>query len=63
VFWGQFRRNEPEVDAANFQALFDLHAAGKIAPLVSATYPLEQAREALTALSERRVTGKVVLSV
>ncbi len=63
VFWGQFRRNEPEVDAANFRALFDLHAAGKITPLVSATYPLEDARKALRALNDRTVTGKLVLKV
>ena len=63
VFWGQFRRNEPEVDRANFEALFALHAEGKIAPLVSATYPLEKARDALAALSARAVTGKLVLTV
>ncbi len=63
VFWGQFRRNEPEVDRANFEALFALHAEGKIAPLVSATYPLEKARNALAALSARAVTGKLVLTV
>lgn len=63
VFWGQFRRNEPAVDAANFKALFELHAAGKITPLISATYPLDQAKSALAALSARAVTGKVVLTV
>ena len=63
VFWGQFRRTEPERDAENFRALFDLHAAGRIRPLISATYPLEEAREALHSLAERRVTGKVVLTV
>lgn len=63
VFWGQFRRTEPEVDAENFRRLFELHAAGKIRPLISATYPLEQAREALAVLTERKVKGKVVLTV
>jgi len=63
VFWGQFRRTEPEVDAENFGRLFDLHAAGKIKPLISATYPLAQAKEALHALAERRVIGKIVLTV
>ena len=63
VFWGQFRRTEPELDAENFRALFELHAAGRIKPLVSATYPLERAKEALHALAERRVTGKIVLTV
>ncbi len=63
VFWGQFRRTEPELDARNFRELFELHAAGKIRPLISATYPLERAKEALHALAERRVTGKIVLTV
>ena len=63
VFCGQFRRTEPELDAENFRALFELHAAGRIKPLVSATYPLERAKEALHALAERRVTGKIVLTV
>lgn len=63
VFWGQFRRNEPEADAENFRRLFDLHAAGRIRPVVSATYPLAEAREALAVLSGRKVTGKVVLTV
>lgn len=63
VFWGQFRRNEPELDADNYRRLFALHADGKISPVISATYPLERAREALHALAERRVTGKVVLTV
>lgn len=63
VFWGQFRRNEPELDADNYRRLFALHADGKISPVISATYPLERAKEALHALAERRVTGKVVLTV
>jgi len=63
VFWGQFRRTEPDVDRANFEALFEMHAAGRIRPLVSATYPLDQARDALAALSARSVTGKLVLTV
>lgn len=62
VFWGQFRRNEPELDAENFRKLFELHAAGRIKPLISATYPLERAKEALHVLAERRVTGKIVLT-
>lgn len=63
VFWGQFRRNEPEVDAENFRELFALHAAGRISPVISATYPLAKAVDALHALAERRVTGKIVLTV
>jgi NADPH2:quinone reductase len=35
--------------------------AGKIKPLVSATYPLERAADALNDLVNRKVHGKVVL--
>ena len=63
VFWGQFRRNEPEADAENFRRLFALHAEGRLRPVISATYPLERAREALAALTGRTVKGKVVLTV
>lgn len=62
VFWGQFRRNEPDVDAENFRRLFALHAEGRLRPVISATYPLERAREALAALTARSVKGKVVLT-
>lgn len=62
VFWGQFRRVEPELDAENFRTLFDMHAAGRIRPVISATYPLDRARDALAALAGRSVMGKVVLT-
>ncbi len=63
VFWGDFARREPEANAENFRQLFRLHAEGKIKPLVSQTYPLEQAVEALTAFIERRALGKLVLTI
>ncbi len=63
VFWGDFARREPEVNAENFRQLFDLHARGKIKPLISKTYPLEEAGEALRTFIERRAVGKLVLTV
>jgi NADPH:quinone reductase-like Zn-dependent oxidoreductase len=38
-----------------------LYADGKIAPVVSATYPLQDAKVALDALGARKTKGKVVL--
>lgn len=61
VFWGRFRKEEPETDAENFRQLFDWHAQGKLSPLVSRTYPLEDAADALRAISNREATGKLVL--
>lgn len=63
VFWGQFRRNEPEREAENFRRLFELHAEGRIRPVISQTFPLAQARDALAVLSDRKVKGKIVLTV
>ncbi len=62
VFWGAFRAHEPEVNTANFQRLFDWHAAGQLAPRIERVLPLAEAPEALQALAERRVIGKIVLT-
>ncbi|TBU72349.1 NADPH:quinone oxidoreductase [Pseudomonas daroniae] len=63
VFWGAFAQRQPAENAANFGQLFAWHAEGKVKPLVSQTYPLERAGEAITALSERRAVGKLVIQV
>jgi NADPH2:quinone reductase len=34
---------------------------GKLKPLISATYPLERAADALNDIMQRKVTGKAVL--
>lgn len=62
VFWGDFRRREPERNAENFRQLYDWCAAGTLKPLVSKTYPLEAAAQALRDLAERRAIGKIVLT-
>jgi NADPH2:quinone reductase len=43
------------------QELFALLMAGKLKPLISATYPLEQAATALNDMMARKVVGKIVL--
>ncbi|RJG12989.1 NADPH:quinone oxidoreductase family protein [Pseudomonas cavernicola] len=63
VFWGAFAQRQPVDNAANFQQLFQWHAEGKVKPLVSQTFPLEQAAEAINALGQRKAVGKVVVQV
>ena len=63
VFWGAFAQRQPEDNAANFQQLFAWFEEGKLKPLVSQVYPLEQAGEAIDSLGERRAVGKVVVGV
>ena len=48
---------------ASFAQLFAWWRDGRLKPLVSARYTLDQVVPALTELSERRATGKVVLEV
>ena len=41
--------------------LMALHTRGEVRPVISQTYPLTEAAQALQAISDRRTTGKVVL--
>lgn len=61
VYWGVFAMREPERNQELLAELFGWHREGKIAPLVSARYPLERAAEALSEVMERRAHGKLVL--
>ena len=63
VFWGAFTAREPERNNANIAELFDLWKAGKINPLVSETYPIERAHEAIAKLENRGAIGKLVVTM
>ncbi|WP_445939512.1 NADPH:quinone oxidoreductase family protein [Pseudomonas sp.] len=63
VFWGSFAQRQPQDNAANFQQLFAWHAEGKLKPLVSQTFPLAQAADAINTLGQRKAVGKVVVQV
>ena len=63
VFWGSFAQRQPQDNAANFQQLFAWFAEGKIKPLVSQTYPLAKAADAINHLGQRKAVGKVVVTV
>ena len=61
VFWGDFAAREPQANMGNGMQLFQWLMLGELKPHISQRYPLEKAGEALRALMERKVTGKVVL--
>lgn len=63
VFWGAFTAREPERNAANIAELFQLWQDGKIAPLISETYPLDKAHEAIAKLESRSAIGKLVVTM
>src|SRR3954471_4438413 len=63
VFWGAFAARDPEANAAHVAALFRLWQAGKIAPRVSRTWPLERAGEAIAHMAAREAIGKLVVTM
>ena len=63
VFWGAFAARDPKANAAHVEQLFRWWSEGKIAPKINATYPLERAGEAITALAQRKAVGKLVVTL
>ena len=63
VFWGAFVAREPKRNAAHVEQLFRWWAEGKIAPKISATYPLDRGGEAIAALRDREAIGKLVVTL
>jgi len=63
VFWGAFVARDPGRNAEHVQQLFDWWSEGKIAPKISATYPLERGGEAIAALRDRKAIGKLVVTI
>lgn len=63
VFWGSFAQRQPHDNAANFRQLFAWHAEGKLKPLVSQTFTLEQTPQAIDMLGQRKAVGKLVVEV
>ena len=62
VFWGRFSGEEPEVNLSNIHELWELFSAGKLNPVVTDVFPLEQYEDALNCLIERKARGKVILT-
>ncbi len=54
---------QPQDNLRNFQQLFAWHAEDRLKPLVSQTFPLEKAGEAIEQLVQRKAVGKVVVQV
>jgi len=63
VFWGASTQVDPKGHAQNMAELFEMYGKGLIKPRITKTYPMEQAAEALSQVMDRKVQGKVVLTV
>jgi len=63
VFWGAFAQKEMGKNMANTMELMQWFAAGKIKPHIHKVFPLDQAADAIQELMDRKVRGKVVVSI
>jgi len=63
VFWGRFSGEEPEENLKNIEELWELFAQGKISPVVTDSFSIDQYEEAFNCLIERRARGKVIMSM
>ncbi len=63
VFWGSFRKREPQVHEQNCRDLFELFEQGRIKPLISQVFPLEKYVDALNVFVNRQAIGKIVMRI
>jgi NADPH2:quinone reductase len=61
VLYGAWKTRKPQIAMDNMATLLDLAATGKITPHLWKVLPMSRAPEALAALGNREVIGKIVL--
>jgi len=61
VHWGPYLQHSRGLVDDCHDTLMDLHAAGRVKPLVTARAPFEEAPQALAALAARETYGKTVI--
>ncbi|HEX4895886.1 MAG TPA: NADPH:quinone oxidoreductase family protein [Solimonas sp.] len=62
VFWGDYAKREPMNNLMDLKALLAWLQEGKLKPRIAARYPLARGAEAIRALMERKVSGKLVVN-
>jgi len=58
-----YRKRRPADMQAAFADIYALHAMGKLKPLPTKVYPIEQFAEALRDIKDRKVRGRIVLTM
>ena len=61
VYWGNWTLANPELYRAQAEELLAMCADRRITPQLSARLPLERAAEGFQAITDRTVTGKIVI--
>jgi NADPH2:quinone reductase len=60
VFYGVWAQRDPQANTQNIRQLFSWFEQGKLHPLVTQQFQLEEYEEAFATLTERRAKGKVI---
>ena len=63
VFLGRFRKEEPQAYEQNFRELLDLYREGKLNPIVTKSFALEDFVDAFNIFNQRKAMGKVTLEL
>jgi NADPH2:quinone reductase len=63
VFYGDWTTREPQRNQQHLAELLGWLRAGKLAPHISARYPLERGAAALDDMLDRRIMGKAVIEI
>lgn len=63
VFWGGFAMKYPKENRSNTMTLMQWHAEGKLKPHIYKIVPLEDTKEALEEMMNRKVKGKLVVQI
>jgi NADPH2:quinone reductase len=63
VYIGEYSRQKRELLAAATREIVDLHAAGKLNPLIGAQLDLEEVPQAIRDLTGRRSVGKLIVRI
>jgi NADPH:quinone reductase len=61
VFWGEFAKREPGNNQKGLAEMIGWIGEGKLKPLISKVYSLDEAPQALMDIAARKVVGKVVI--
>ena len=61
VFWGSFAMRTPNDNMQNTMELIQMYATGKLKPYIHGTYTLENSKQALIDMMDRKVKGKIII--
>ncbi len=61
LYWGNYKKFDPEIFRKTQDALYDLYRSGDIKPLIYRQFPFSALPEALASLAGRKSYGKVIV--